>query len=36
MRGISMSSVITSGRRRTIFSRATYGSTALPTTSMSS
>ena len=35
MRGISMSSVTTSGRSRTIFSRATYGSIAVPTTSMS-
>ncbi len=34
MRGISTSSVITSGARRLIFSRASSGSAAVPTTSM--
>ena len=34
MRGISISSVITSGLKRLIFSRAAYGSFAVPTTSM--
>ena len=36
MRGISTSSVTTSGFNATIFSRAAYGSTAVPTTVMSS
>ena len=35
MRGISTSSVITSGLSALIFSRAAYGSPAVPTTSMS-
>ncbi len=35
MRGISMSSVITSGTSSAIFSAATYGSPAVPITSIS-
>src|SRR6185437_11771284 len=35
MRGISISSVSTSGRKERILSRATYGSGAVPATSMS-